>query len=96
MGEALKGLLSELEACRGEAEARNLLIGETPHALQLPIDLQTCHELKALADVFGCEPAHLAFVILRSALTDIHEGLDDDLASMAMAARQRLSSSCCD
>ncbi|WP_215776934.1 MULTISPECIES: hypothetical protein [unclassified Paludibacterium] len=95
MGEALTGLLAELEACRGEATARKLLFAEVPHALQMPMDLQTCHELKALADVFDCEPAHLAFVILRSALADIHHGLDDDLAMLAKAAREAAGSQCC-
>lgn len=94
MEDALKGLLSELEACRGEAAARKLLIGDTPHALQMPIDTNTCHELKALADVFDCEPAHLAFMILKTALAEIHEGLDEDLAAMATEARQRMASGC--
>ncbi|TDR82230.1 hypothetical protein [Paludibacterium purpuratum] len=95
MGEALKGLLAELEACRGEDTACKLLFAEVPHTQQIPMDLQTCHELKALAEVFGCEPAHLAFVILRSALADIHAGLDDDLAVMAREAKAAAGSHCC-
>ncbi|MBV8049178.1 MAG: hypothetical protein JO171_18665 [Paludibacterium sp.] len=95
MGEALKGLLDELEACRGEDTACKLLLGETPHSVQLPMDGQTCHELKALAEVFGCEPAHLGFVILRSALKDIHAGLDDDLDALARSAREAAGSHCC-
>lgn len=83
MGEALTKLLSELEACRGEAAARSLLCSETGETLLLPVDTQTCCELKALADVFGCEPGHLALVILKSALADIHSGLDDDLDQLA-------------
>jgi hypothetical protein len=92
MDDALQGLLSELEACRGEGLAQRLLIGETPHALQMPIDAHTCHELKALADVFDCEPAHLALLILRVSLAELHVGLDDDLARLATAARRRLAS----
>ena len=95
MGESLKGLLAELEACRGENAACSLLLGEVPHTLQMPMDVQTCHELKALAEVFGCEPAHLAFVILRAALSEIHAGLDDDLAVLAREAKTAAGTHCC-
>lgn len=95
MGDALQGLLSELETCRGEDAACRILFADVPHTLQMPLDLQTCHELKALADVFGCEPAHLAFLILKSALQDIHSGLDNDLALLAQEARTAAGSHCC-
>lgn len=95
MGEALKGLLAELEACRGEESACKLLVGDVPHTLQVPMDLNTCQELKALSKVFGCEPGHLALVILKSALTDIHSGLDEDLDALAREAKTAAGSQCC-
>ena len=95
MKDALQALLSELETCRGEEVACRALFADAPHTLPMPMDLQTCHELKALADVFGCEPAHLAFLILRSALQDIHSGLDNELARLAQDARRAAGSHCC-
>lgn len=95
MEDALQALLSELETCRGEEAACRVLFAEVPHTIPMPMDLQTCHELKALADVFGCEPAHLGFLILRAALRDIHAGLDNDLALLAQDARKAAGSSCC-
>jgi hypothetical protein len=94
MGNSLNALLSELEASRGELDACKLLACDTPHEMLMAVDLQTCHELRALADVFGCEPAHLGFVILKYALADIHEGLDDDLARLAQNARRTMSALC--
>jgi hypothetical protein len=95
MGDALNALLSELETCRGEESACRALFTDVPHTLPMPMDLQTCHELKALADVFGCEPAHLAFLIVKSALQDIHDGLDNDLALLAQEARKAAGTHCC-
>lgn len=83
MGEALTKLLSELESCRGDVAAGSRLCTQTGETLVLPVDGATCCELKALADVFGCEPGHLAQAILKSALADIHSGLDDDLDHLA-------------
>jgi len=94
MGNSLKELLSELEACRGESAASKLLVCDTPHTLLMPIDLQTCHELKALAQVFDCEPPHLALLIMKAALVEIHAGLDDDLARLALEARHTMGESC--
>lgn len=90
MGNILSGLLSELEACRGEAACKTLLACDAPHILNMPLDHQTCTELHALGQVFDCEPSHLAFVILKSALAEIHEGLDEDLAKMALTAREAM------
>ena len=88
MGDILGALLSELEACRGEATCKSILDRETPHVLNVPLDHKTCDELQALGRVFDCEPSHLAFVILRSAVAEIHEGLDEDLDRMAVTAQE--------
>jgi hypothetical protein len=96
MSDALKGLMAELEAYRGEASARALLIAEhcEAHALLVPVDPDTCHELKALAEVFDCEPAHLALLVLKTTLGEMHHELDQDLDSMAAKALDRIRVSC--
>jgi len=90
MGHILSSLLSELEACRGEDVCKAALASEATHVLQLPMTHKTCDELQALARVFDCEPAHLAFLIMKSALAEIHEGLDDDLDQLALTARDTI------
>lgn len=90
MGKALKVLLSELEASRDQMVAVTLLRESAHHVVHTPIDLHTCHELRALSEVFGCEPPQLASALLVAALQDLHESLDDDLALLALEARRAI------
>ncbi|WP_028536911.1 hypothetical protein [Paludibacterium yongneupense] len=93
MGNALKSLLSELEAGRDQLVTVALLRESAHHVVHTPIDLHTCHELRALSEVFGCEPQQLASALLVASLQDLHECLDDDLALLALEARRAIGES---
>nr|WP_199068804.1 hypothetical protein [Chromobacterium sp. ASV5] len=91
MGLALKTLLQELEAQRaadpvGGAEIELAVV----RTLEVPLDLAACRELRVLAHVFNGEQSELAAAVLRAALQDMQEHLDDELDQLAHLARRSL------
>ncbi|EEG07720.1 hypothetical protein [Pseudogulbenkiania ferrooxidans] len=95
MAKALDELVTRLEHCREQGRcAKAVLDVVATRDLSVPIDHETCGELRALAQVFSCEPAELASAILRAACIDLQEHLDDDLDKLAAAAEQLVNDPC--
>lgn len=95
MVKALDELVTQLEHCREEGRcSKAVLEMVTVRDLAVPIDHDTCGELRALAEVFSCEPAELASAMLRAACTDLQGHLDDDLDKLAEAAERLVSDPC--
>ncbi|AXE28940.1 hypothetical protein DK842_02860 [Chromobacterium phragmitis] len=93
MGLALKTLLAELEAQRaGRPDAMAEVTLTTVRSLEVPLDITACRELRVLAHVFNGDQTVLAAAVLRAALVDIQEHLDDDLDLLAMSARRNIDS----
>ncbi|MEO2218356.1 hypothetical protein ABGV49_14915 [Chromobacterium vaccinii] len=93
MGLALKTLLAELEAQRvacPEAAAEMELT--VVRRLEVPLDITACRELRVLAHVFNGDQSKLAAAVLRAALMDIQEHLDDDLDLLAEIAKRHIDS----
>ncbi|QRO32888.1 hypothetical protein [Chromobacterium violaceum] len=93
MGLALKTLLAELEAQRAAQpeEAADVVLTAV-RTLEVPLDITACRELRVLAHVFNGDQAALAAAVLRAALMDIQEHLDDDLDLLAVSARRNIDS----
>jgi len=95
MGLALKTLLGELESCRSKGEGCDVVTKlDAVRVLEVPLDLHACQELRVLAHVFCGDQSALAAVVLRAALVDIQEHLDEDLDSLAESARRLLNDPC--
>lgn len=95
MAKALEELVSSLERCREQGRcSKGVLDTLVARELPIPIDHETCGELRALAQVFSCEPAELASAILRAACVDLQDHLDDDLDKLAAAAEQLVNDPC--
>lgn len=95
MGLVLKGLLSELEGCRSKGLATDAVTRvEVVRTLEIPLDIHACRELRVLAHVFSGDQAQLAAVVLRAALMDMQEHLDEDLDALAAAARGLMDDPC--
>jgi hypothetical protein len=95
MGLALKGLLGELESCRSKGMSTDEITRvEVVRTLEIPLDLHACRELRVLAHVFSGNQAELAAVVLRAALMDMQEHLDDDLDLLAESARRLMDDPC--
>ncbi|WP_434633519.1 hypothetical protein [Chromobacterium sp. CV08] len=93
MGLALKTLLTELEGQRaGDPDTAAVLTLTTVRTLEVPLDIAACRELRVLAQVFNGDQAELAAAVLRAALVDIQEHLDDDLDLLAVDARRHIDS----
>ncbi|KUM02376.1 hypothetical protein KIF53_11410 [Chromobacterium subtsugae] len=93
MGLALKTLLAELETQRaGDPDAMAELELVAVRTLEVPLDITACRELRVLAHVFNGDQAELAAAVLRAALADIQEHLDDDLDLLAAHARRCIDS----
>jgi len=95
MGLALKSLLGELESCRSKGVPTDAVTRvEVVRTLEIPLDLHACQELRVLAQVFSGDQAGLAAVVLRAALMDMQEYLDDDLDVLAATARRLMDDPC--
>lgn len=95
MVRALDELVTRLEHCREEGRcSKAVLEMAAVRDLSVPIDHDTCGELRALAQVFSCEPTELASAMLRAACTDLQEHLDDDLDKLAEAAERLVNDPC--
>ncbi|OHX13087.1 hypothetical protein [Chromobacterium sphagni] len=93
MGLALKTLLVELETQRvGNPDAMVELSLAVVRTLEVPLDITACRELRILAHVFNGDQTRLAAAVLRAALVDIQEHLDDDLDLLAADARRSIDS----
>ncbi|MBA4707795.1 hypothetical protein [Aquitalea aquatica] len=95
MGLALKGLLGELESCRSKGVDTDAVTRiEVVRTLEIPLDLHACRELRVLAHVFSGDQAALAAMVLKAALLDMQEHLDEDLDKLAESARVLLEDPC--
>jgi len=95
MGLALKDLLGELESCRSKGLPTEAVTRvDVVRTLEIPLDLLACRELRVLAHVFSGNQAALAGVVLRAALLDMQEHLDEDLDILAETARVLLDDPC--
>ncbi len=79
--------MNELETRCGSGACSDIIELSGHHPVAIPLNHTDCHELKALAEVFGTHPDQLAAVILKAGLHDLHAGLDEDLAQMARELR---------
>ncbi|WP_293813733.1 hypothetical protein [uncultured Aquitalea sp.] len=92
---ALKHLLHELEECRSTGgEAGVVLALQQVRTIEVPLDLVSCRELRVLAHVFSGDQPALAALVLKAALLDMQEHLDDDLDSLADIARKLMEDPC--
>ena len=97
MGLALKSLLGELESRRSKGMvADDVIRVDAVRMLEIPLDLDSCRELRVLSHVFGVSgnQSELAAVVLRAALMDLQEYLDEDLDALAEAARVLMADPC--
>ncbi len=95
MNDELHDFVKQLEEHRAEGlELGALLQVDAVRQLSLPLCHETCAELRAMAEVFQCDEAQLAGVILRCALRHMQLHLNDDLDALAALARDRLNSPC--
>ncbi|WP_024303704.1 hypothetical protein [Pseudogulbenkiania sp. MAI-1] len=95
MTRALDELVTRLEHCREEGRcSKAVLEMAAARDLSISLDHETCGELRALAQVFSCEPAELASAMLRAACVDLQGHLDDDLDKLAAAAEQLVNDPC--
>ena len=97
MGLALKDLLGELESCRSKGMVADEVIHvDAVRMLEIPLDLHSCRELRVLSHVFSVsgKQSELAAVVLRAALMDLQEHLDEDLDALAEAARVLMADPC--
>ena len=95
MARALDELVTSLEHCREQGRCSKAVLEVTAaRDLSIPIDHETCGELRALAQVFSCEPAELASAVLRAACMDLQDHLGDDLDKLAAAAEQLVNDPC--
>lgn len=95
MSDTLHDFIRQLEAHREQGrEMASLLSVEPVRQLSVPLCHDCCKDLRAMAEVFGCDEALLASAILRGALRHIEENLTEDLDALARLAQERLDSPC--
>ena len=82
MSHEINRLLTVLEARCATEGCGDLINMAEHHPVAIPLGFGDCHELKAMAEVFGADPAQLASAILKAGLRDLHAELDEDLARM--------------